>query len=310
MRLVPSIRPATALRAATFIIAFSQSFPAMLLAQNIASPARWTAVDSAFGRSGAAQAGDVMKYSFPRSDLNITVDGVTVKPAFALGSWVAFKDAGHGESMAMGDLVLLPEEVNGVIKALQQGGVEQTALHNHLLAPVMYLHIAAHGRAAQIGATIRTALATTKTPLGTPSGPAAPSAADLDTAGIALALGYTGKLNGIVYQVSIPRAERITDRMHEVPPSMGVATAINFQPTGAGRAAITGDFVLKAGEVNPVIRALESHGIQVEAVHSHMLFEAPRLFFLHFWANDDAFMLAKGLHAALDHTASKKPGRR
>ena len=157
----------------------------------------------------------------------------------------------------------------------------------------------------KIAGTIHTALATTKTPLGAPAAPAAPSATDLDTAGIAAALGVAGKLNGVVYQVSVPRREHIMERGREVPPSMGVATAINFQPTGGGKAAITGDFVMRAEEVNAVIRALQAHGINPTALHSHMLDESPRLFFMHFWANDDAVSLAKGLRAALDKTASK-----
>jgi hypothetical protein len=284
-----------------------------LAAQGTASSAKWSAVERALGRPGTPQPGDVMRFAFPRSDLTVVVNGVTVKPALALGGWVAFKEVGDGQSMAMGDLVLTEDEVGGVMRALQQGGVEQTALHNHLSMEsprVMYLHMHAHGDAAKIAATIRKALGTTRTPLGAPTAPAAASAADLDTAGIARALGYDGKLNGVVYQVSVPRAERIIAGGHEVPPSMGVATAINFQPTGGGKAAITGDFVLRAREVNPVIRALAAHGITSTAVHSHMLDEEPRLFFMHFWANDDAVSLARGLRAALDQTASKKRAAR
>lgn len=266
---------------------------------------RWAAVDSAFGRHGAPQPDDVMKYGFPRSDMNVVMDGVAVKPALALGGWVAFMDAGGAQSMAMGDLVLAPDEVSGVIRALQQGGVQVTALHNHLIAPVMYMHIEAHGNAGKIATAIHTALATTKTPLGAPAAPTAPNADGMDTAGIARALGRSGKLNGTVYQVSIPRRGRITENGHVVPPAMGVATGINFQSTGGGKAATTGDFVLVASEVNPVIDALESHGIRVEAVHSHMLIEQPRLFFMHFWGNDDAVALARGLRAALDRTASR-----
>ena len=280
-----------------------------LSAQGATPLTRWAAVVSALGRPGAAQPGDVIKFAFPRSDLTVVANGVTIKPALALGGWVAFKETGRGKSMVMGDLVLTEDEVGGVMRALQAGGVEQTALHNHLQLEsphVMYLHINAHGDAAAIATTIHTALATTHTPLGTPGPAAMASAADLDTAGIASALGYSGKLNGAVYQVSVPRAERITDAGHEVPPSMGVATAINFQPTGGGKAAITGDFVLRAGEVNAVIRELQAHGIASTAVHSHMLMEEPRLFFMHFWANDDAVTLAKGLRAALERTGSKK----
>jgi hypothetical protein len=173
----------------------------------------------------------------------------------------------------------------------------------------MYLHISAHGDAAKIATALHTALQQSATPLGTPGAPAAADASGLDTAGIARALGHPGKMNGIVYQVSVPRSERITVGGHAVPPSMGVATAINFQPTGGGKAAITGDFVLRAREVNPVIRALQAHGIEPAAVHSHMLEENPRLFFMHFWANDDAVTLAKGIRAALDQTASQKPAR-
>jgi len=265
-------------------------------------------VEEALGRKGAANPGGVLKFSFPRSDLSVTADGVAIKPALALGSWAAFKQIGKGESMAMGDLVLTEDEVGPVMKALQAGGIEQTAVHNHVLheAPrVMYMHFSAHGDAAKIAQTLHIALGASKTPLGTAAAPAAASAADLDTAGIARELGIAGKLSGVVYQVSVPRRERITDMGHEVPPSMGVATAINFQPTGGGKAAVTGDFVMRASEVNKVIRALQAHGITPTALHSHMLNEEPRLFFMHFWANDDAVTLAKGFRAALNETASK-----
>jgi hypothetical protein len=268
----------------------------------------WSAVDQALGRKGAAQPGDVMKYSFPRSDLQVTAAGVAIRPALALGSWVAFKNVAGGHTMAMGDLVLVEDEVGPVMRALQDGGVEQSALHNHVLheSPrVMYMHIAAHGDAVKIAQTIRTALGQSRTPLGPPAAAAAASAIDLDTVAVARALGVTGKVNGGVYQVSVPRRETIREGRNEVPPSMGVATAINFQPTGSGRAAITGDFVMRASEVNNVIRALQQSGIEVTALHSHMFDEEPRLFFMHFWANDDAVKLAQGLRGALDRMAVK-----
>ena len=275
--------------------------------QQPAAAGSWSAVDSALGRKGMAQAGGVMRYGFPRADLQVTADGVQLQPAFALGSWVAFKRVGGGHVMAMGDLVLTEQEVAPVMKALQAGGVEQSALHNHLLLEsphVMYMHIAAHGDAAKIAATIHSALAQTATPMATPApAPVAPASIDLDTAAVARALGRTGKVNGGVWQVSVPRRQRITDHGMEIPPTMGVATAINFQPTGGGKAAITGDFVMTAGEVNPVIRALQDNGITPTALHSHMLTESPRLFFMHFWGNDDAVKLARGLRAALDRMA-------
>jgi hypothetical protein len=169
---------------------------------------------------------------------------------------------------------------------------------------VMYMHIMAHGDEVKIAQTLRTALGQSKTPMEPPAASAG-GTIDLDTAAVARALGVGGKVNGGVYQVSVPRRETVRDGGREVPPSMGVATAINFQPTGGGKAAITGDFVLAASEVNPVIRALQENGIEVTALHSHMLTEQPRLFFMHFWANDDATKLARGLRAALDRMATK-----
>jgi hypothetical protein len=278
--------------------------------QNVAASPRfdWTAVDQALGRTGAMQPGDVMKYSFPRSDLQVTAAGVALKPALALGSWVAFKTVGGGHAMAMGDLVLTEDEVGPVMRALQQGGVEQTALHNHVLheSPrVMYVHIGAHGDAVKIAQAIRAALGQSRTPLGVPAALPPAAGIDLDTAGIARMLGIAGKINGGVYQVSVPRRETIREGKNVIPPSMGVATTINFQPTGSGRAAITGDFVMRASEVNDVIRALQQGGIESTALHSHMLTEEPRLFFMHFWANDDALKLAATLRSALDRTASR-----
>ena len=265
----------------------------------------WSAVDHALGRPGKAQPGEVQKYSFPRGDLRVTVGDVTVKPALALGSWVAFKRTavGANEAIVMGDLVLTESEVPAVVSKLQDGNIRQTALHNHLQRespPVMYLHIEGRGDPAKLAQAIHTALGTTKTP---PAAPAAQNAEfPLDTAQLAKALGHGGTVNSGVYQVSVPRKDLVRMDGMEIPPSMGVATAINFQPTGPGKAAVTGDFVLTAAEINPVIRALRDGGIAVTALHSHMLGEEPRLFFMHFWANDDAGSLAHTLRTALDRT--------
>jgi hypothetical protein len=268
----------------------------------------WSAVEQALGRTGAAQPGDVMRFSFPRRDLRVTVEGVALRPALALGSWVAFKRVG-ADAMVMGDLVLLDGEINPVISALQAGGVSQSALHNHVVGGspnTMYLHIEAHGKEADIARTIRRALELTKTPLDTASTGPAPTL-DLDTAAVAKALGHSGRANGGVYQVSVARAETITQNGHEVPASMGLGTAINFQSTGAGKAAITGDFVMIGSEVNAIIKALRDNGIGITALHSHLIGETPRLYFMHFWANDDAVKLARGLASALAKTNSTKP---
>jgi hypothetical protein len=215
---------------------------------------------------------------------------------------------GNG-AMVMGDLVLAEDEVGPAMLKLQQGGIEQTALHNHVLGEsprVMYMHIAGHGDPVKLAEAIHAALGLTGTPFTAAAGPPPPSDIGIDLKQIDGALGRQGKVNGGVYQFSIPRDEKITEGGMEIPPSMGTATAINFQPTGGGKAAITGDYVLIGSEVNPVIRALRDNGIEVTAIHSHMLLEEPRLFFMHFWANDDAVSLARGLKAALDKTNSAK----
>ena len=272
----------------------------------------WKVVEDALGRTGTPNPGGVVRFSFPRSDLTVVLHGVTLKPAFALGSWVAFERIGD-HAMAMGDLVLLEDEVESVMASLQQNGIEQTALHNHLVGEsphVMYMHIRAIGNPGRIARAVRTALEFTKTPLAPAAavpGAAVPTTAiDLDTAAIAKIIGVRGKMNGGVYQLTIPRREKIKHDKMEIPAAMGIATAINFQSTGAGKAAITGDFVLLGREVNSVIWALSEAGIQVTALHSHMIGEEPRLFFMHFWAIDDVPKLARGLRAALDRTKARR----
>ncbi len=269
----------------------------------------WQKVDDALGRK-PAMSGDIRRYGFPRSDLTVTLDGVTIKPALALGGWLAFKPM-HGGAMVMGDLVLLESEINPVMPKMIQGGLDITAVHNHLLSAspaTFYMHVGGHGDPAKMAAVIRDALAESKTPLTTAAAAAPPPAIDLDTAQLDQTIGAKGQANGGVYQFNVPRRDPVTmDGMALTPPApLGAAIAINFQPTGGGKAAITGDFVLTNDEVNPVIRALRANGIDVTAVHSHMLDEQPRLFFLHFWAVDDAQKLARGLRAALDKTASTK----
>jgi hypothetical protein len=269
----------------------------------------WKKVDEAIGRS-AAVSGDVHRYGFPRSDLTVTLDGVTIRPTLALGGWTAFKPA-HGGAMVMGDLVLLDTEINPVMAKLIENGIEITAVHNHVLRAnpaTYYMHIGGHGDPVKLATAIRTGLAASKTPLTPPAPPAAQPAIDLDTAQLDQIIGVKGQANGGVYQFGVPRRDAVSESEMQLAPAgpLGVATAIGFQPTGGGKAAITGDFVLIATEVNPVINALRSNGIEVTAVHSHMLDEQPRLFFLHFWANDDAMKLAKGLRAAIDKTASAK----
>jgi len=269
----------------------------------------WQKVDETLGRKPAVT-GDVRRYGFPRSDLKVTLDGVAIKPALALGGWVAFKPM-HGGAMIMGDLVLLDSEISPVMAKMIASGLEITAVHNHLLRAnpeTFYVHIAGHGDPIALAMAIHAGLAESKTPLSVAAPASPPPAVDLDTAQLDQIIGVKGHANGGVYQFGVPRHDPIKQSDMALSPAgpLGVATAIGFQPTDGGKAAITGDFVLTANEVNPVIMALRTHGIEVTALHSHMLDEQPRLFFMHFWANDDAIKLAKGLRAALDKTASTK----
>ena len=292
----------------------AQNIDWQVFAEPFISPAHaqdidWQKVDEVLGRKPAV-GGDVHRYGFPRTDLSVTLDGVTIKPALALGGWVAFKPA-HGGVMVMGDLVLLDSEINPVMAKMIADGLEITAVHNHLLRAnpeTFYMHVAGHGDPVKIATAIRDGLAESKTPLTVAASTAPPPAVDLDTAQLDQIIGVKGKANGGVYQFGVPRRDPIKQDGMDLSPAgpLGVATGIGFQPTGGGKAAITGDFVMTAEEVNPVIMALRTHGIEVTALHSHMLGEEPRLFFMHFWGNDDAVKLAKGLRAALDKTASSK----
>jgi len=267
----------------------------------------WQKVDGALGRKPAVS-GDVHRYGFPRTDLSVTLDGVTIKPALALGGWAAFKPA-HGGAMMMGDLVLLESEITPVMTAAIENGLEITAVHNHILRAqpsTFYMHVSGHGDPVKLANALHTALAASKTPLTAPAPAAATPDIGFDTAELDRIIGVKGNLVGGVYQFGVARRDQITESGMSLDPAgpLGLATGINFQPTGNGKAAITGDFVLAPSEVNPVIRALRANGIEITALHSHMLDEQPRLFFMHFWANDDALKLAKGIRAALDKMAN------
>ena len=283
------------------IVPWIASLPALALCvAAAAADIDWSKVDEALGKKGVDLPGSVHKYGLPRSDLSVTVDGAAIKPALALGSWLAFQPAGDG-AMVMGDLVLTDTEINPVMERLIEGGIEITAIHNHLLrtsVPVLYLHVGGHGDAVKLAQTLHAGLVLSKTPFTqtTPS----PAPLEMDTAAIEKTLGYKGTANSGVFQFSIPRAEAISEAGMPIPPSMGTATALNFQPTGGGKAAVTGDFVLLGNEVNPVLKTLRQHGIEVTALHSHMIDDSPHLFFMHFWANDDVERLAQGLRAAVD----------
>jgi len=271
-----------------------------------ASSPDWDAVGEAIGKEGERMEGDVYRINMPRSDLSVTSEGVDIKPGLALGSYAAFKQTGENEAMVMGDLVLTEDEYNPVIDRLQEGGIEQTAIHKHLLnesPAVWWTHIHGRGDPAELAQTIRAALDLSGTPLSESGG----GSEDLgiDTEQLDEIIGHTGKTEGGIHKYNIGRSEEVTtEDGTSLNAPMGVATAINFQPTEGDQAAINGDFVMTAEEVNPVIRTLRENGIEVVSLHNHGLDEEPRLFYMHFWANNDAVTLAQGLRAALDETKS------
>jgi hypothetical protein len=280
------------------------AFPALASAAEI----DWKKVDAAMGKT-AAISGDVHRYGLPRSDLQVTLDGVSIKPGLALGGWVSFAPM-HGEAMVMGDLVLLDTEITPVMTKLLDGGLDITAIHNHILRAqpaTFYMHVGGHGDPEKMAAVIRSALSASKTPFDPPATTAGPApAVDLDTAKLDQIIGVKGSANGGVYQFNVPRREPATENGMPVNTPLGGANAINFQPTGNGKAAITGDFLVTGNEVNPLIRSLRAGDIEVTAIHSHMLDEQPRMFFIHFWANDDAQKLARNVRTALETTAIAK----
>jgi hypothetical protein len=259
-------------------------------------------IDQVLGRSGQ-KAGDVYRVGFPRTDLHVTVQGIAIKPGLALGSWAAFSGTDDDASV-MGDLVLLDSEVSPVMEKLRSAGFEITAVHNHLLGEtprVAYMHYTGHGPAPQIAASLRSALAASKTPLDKPAPASEPATPPDWVKTVNDTIGRQGTFRGGVLSFGPPRAQAITMDGMTLSPAQGVAEAINFQEAGAGKVATTGDFVLTAMEVNPVISALEEHHIAVTALHSHMLTDQPRLFFMHFWAADSTESVAQGIKAALTH---------
>jgi len=293
------------MRKVALVVLLAMSLPVCALCTE---PASWEKVDGILGRPGKELPGGVRRYAWPRTDLAVTVGGVAVEAPLALGSWAGFLSTPTGDAMTMGDLVLLPSEVDPVIRALQAGGLEVLAIHNHLAGEspqVIYVHFGGHGAPEPLAKALRLALAATKTPVAAaPPAPAATAEEASVLEKLQAALGRPGAFAGRVLQVSVPRAGKIEEDGMEIPASLGMATALNFQAVGS-RVATTGDFVITAEEVNPVIQELESHGIGVTALHSHMLRETPRLFFMHFWGLDEPTRIGEGLKAALAHVATR-----
>jgi len=280
----------------------SLSLPILVRAQGVTT----ATIDQALGRSGQ-KTGDVYRVSFPRTDLHVSVSGLAVKPGLALGSWAAFLGT-DDNAMVMGDLVLLEEEVNPVMAKLRSYHFEITALHNHLMGEtpkVLYVHYMAHGSASQLATSLRTALGVSKTPLEKPAAAAEEPAAPAWVKTVEDAVGRKGTFKAGVLSYGVPRGDIITMGGMTIPPAAGVGEAINFQAADSGSVATTGDFVLVADEVNPVLSELQGRNILVTALHSHMLTEQPRLFFMHFWSVGSPESVGEGIKAALSKVHTK-----
>jgi Domain of Unknown Function (DUF1259) len=263
-------------------------------------------IDQALGRSGQKM-GEVYKVSFPRTDLHVSVHGVTIKPGLALGSWAAFL-GNDDNAMVMGDLVLLQDELNPVMAKLRSSGFEITAVHNHLLEEsprVIYMHYMGHGPAAQLAVSLRSALAVSKTPVGKLAAATEEGAPPAWVKSVEDAVGRNGTYKGGVLSYGVARSPAVTMAATTISPAAGVAESINFQEAESGSVATTGDFVLTAEEVNAVISELQDHHISVTALHSHMLTEEPRLFFMHFWSVGTPESVGAGIKAALSKISVK-----
>jgi hypothetical protein len=284
------------------ILASILVIPAAVSAQGLDT----TKIDQALGRPGQ-KIGDVYKVGFPRTDLHVSVHGLAIKPGLALGSWAAFTGT-EGNAMVMGDLVLLEDELNPVMEKMRSAGFEISAVHNHLIDEtphVMYMHYMGHGAASQLATSLRAALAVSKTPLEKPAAAVEEATPPAWVKTVEDSVGRKGMLKGGVLSYGVPRADIITVAGMAIVPAAGVAEAINFQAVDSGNVATTGDFVLTAEEVNPVISELQAHHILVTALHSHMLTEQPRLFFMHFWAVGSPETVGVGIAAALKHVSTK-----
>jgi Domain of Unknown Function (DUF1259) len=285
-----------------FTLLFVLSLPNLLRAQGVTT----TPIDQILGRSGQ-KTGDVYRVSFPRTDLHVSINGLAIKPGLALGSWAAFLGTDNN-AMVMGDLVLLEEEVNPVMAKLRSYHFEITAVHNHLMGEtpkVLYVHYMAHGSASQLATSLHTALAVSKTPLEKPAAAAEEPTPPAWVKTVEDALGRKGTFKGGVLSYGVPRSDTIAMAGMTIPPAAGVGEAINFQAADSGNVATTGDFVLVADEVNPVLSELQGRNVLVTALHSHMLTEQPRLFFMHFWSVGSPESVGEGIKAALTKVHTK-----
>ncbi|KOU41863.1 DUF1259 domain-containing protein [Streptomyces sp. WM6378] len=270
--------------------------------------ADWQPVAEALGRTGALRENVVYGISLPRRDLKVTSRGVKIGASLALNGSADFARYCDG-TMLMGDLVLTENELPKATEALQEAGIEQTALHKHLpdqKPPIWWTHFHAMGDAVTLARKLKAVLKVSGDPIAVPA-PAVTKPIDLDTAEIDETLGRKGIAEGRTYKFFIGRAETVTSHGHVLPAPIGIDTVIKFQALGKKRAAVTGDIVMTAHEVQNVLRILRRGDFEIVELHNHMLDDQPRLFYVHYWKVGDGVELARGLRPALDATNLAPP---
>ncbi|HZM92202.1 MAG TPA: DUF1259 domain-containing protein [Vicinamibacterales bacterium] len=288
------------------LLLFMLSVSSEARAQDV--PADYQQVLSTLGKQGDYKA-NVLKVNIPRNDLSVTVANVKTPTPFGFGGWVALTKGTGGMDVMMGDLVLTEDEVNPVMSALLDNGLEVTALHNHFFweqPRIFYMHVHGHGSAAELARKVKPALDLIgKTTNPTPPSAAAPSAASsaatkMDTAKLAKIVGTDGEQTGAVYKITIGRDDlKLTEMGAPINARMGLNTWAAFVGTDQD-AAIAGDVAMLASEVTPVLKALRTNGLDVVSIHHHMMQTQPTVYFLHYWGTGPADKLASGFKAAVN----------
>jgi hypothetical protein len=260
----------------------------------------WDSVARILQTAPAPQTGYI-RYNFPRRDITLRLGDVTVAPAMALGTWAGFSGPPNSATM-MGDIVLLGAELKPVLAELARQGIAVSAIHNHLSGEspqITYAHFHADGKALDLATRLDRVLALTAVPRPVAAAGAAPLT--VDTARVFRALGQSGRASGAVAQLSwVLVPGKVTMHGKTVVPALGYGTPINIQMVDTQRAVATGDFSVLASRVDPVLDALASHGITGTAVHTHLVGETPKIYYIHFWADGPLDDVLSGLRAALD----------
>src|SRR5712691_5320473 len=275
-------------------------------------PSDYQSVLTTLGKQGDFKA-DVLKVNIPRNDLAVTVAGVKTPTPFGFGGWIAMTKGSRGMDVMMGDLVLTQDEVNPVMSALLDNGIDVTALHNHFLwdePRMFYMHVHGHGKPADLARKVKPALDLigkgASRPAASPAAPAAAPATTIDTAKLAQIVGTQGEQTGAVYKITIGRDDlKITEMGAPINARMGLNTWAAFVGTNES-AAVAGDVAMLGSEVPAVLKVLRKNGIDVVAIHHHMTGTQPTIYFLHYWGTGPADKLATGFKAALSETAKAK----